>query len=105
MNINSVYAIYIIAVVLAVVLGEMLAQIGLLELAKHRRKRLRKQPTPPKPKSEPQTIEFNMALSGVDDVEVGLARVEAAMVRIADAAGGVPITVNNYYGKSEEVEE
>ena len=109
MNID--YAILIITIVPAIVLGELLAQVCLIELAKRRRKRLRKQSASvPRPKSEPQSIEFNMTLSGVDDVEDGLARIEAVIERIAKAADGVPITVNkNYYpcffdGKPEENE-
>ena len=46
-----------------------------------------------------------MVLSGVDDVEVGLERVEAALSRIAEAADGVPVTVNNYYNMQESEEE
>ena len=96
MNID--HAVLIITIVLAIVLGEILAQICLLELAKRRRKQLRKQSASmPRPKPEPQKIEFNMVLSGVDDVEAGLARVKAALSQIAKAAEGVPITVNNYY--------
>jgi len=98
MNID--YAILIITIVLAIVLGEMLAQVCLIELTKHRRKQLRKQSASvPRPKSEPQSIEFNMVLSGVDDVEAGLLRIENVIERIAEAADGVPITVNNCYGK------
>ena len=103
MNID--HAVLIITIVLAIVLGEILAQICLLELAKRRRKQLRKQSASmPRPKSEPQSIEFNMVLSGVDDVEIGLDRIRAVIEQIAEAANGVPITVNNYYGKNEEGE-
>lgn len=107
MNID--YAILIITIVPAIVLGELLAQVCLIELAKRRRKRAKREP-PLRTKSEPQSIEFNMTLSGVDDVEDGLARIEAVIERIAKAADGVPITVNkNYYpcffdGKPEENE-
>ena len=101
---NANHAILIIVIMLAIVLGEMLAQVCLIELSKRRRKRAKREP-PLRTKSESQSIEFNMVLSGVDDVEAGLERVEAAMVRIAEATGGVPITINNYYNTPERVEE
>ena len=95
------YAILFAVIVLAIVAGQMLTQSWLLARAKRRHKRAKREPQP-RPKSEPQSIEFNMVLSGVDEVEVGLARIRAVIEQIAEAAGGVPITVNNYYEKSGE---
>ena len=94
MNIN--YAIAFVVIALAVAAGQLLTQFCLLARAKRRRKQ---QPAAPLPKPEPQAIEFNVVLSGVDDVEAGLARVEAVIGQIAAAADGVPITINNYYGQ------
>lgn len=86
--------------------GAFAGQWAFWKLTNSRRKQLRKQSASmPRPKPEPQSIEFNMVLSGVDDVEAGLERVEAALSRIAEAADGVPVTVNNYYNMQESEEE
>ena len=93
------YVILFVVIVLAIVAGQMLTQSWLLARAKRRHKQAKE--SPPRPKSEPQSIEFNMVLSGVDDVEIGLDRIRAVIEQIAEAANGVPITVNNsYYGQA-----
>ena len=97
MTIN--YAIAFVVIALAVAAGQMLTQFCLLARAKRRRKR--QQATPP-PKPEPQSIEFNVVLTGVDEAEAGLTRIGAVIGRISEAAGGAPVTINNYYGKDEE---
>jgi len=93
------YAIAFVVIALAVAAGQMLTQFCLLARGKRRRKR---QQATPLPKPEPQAIEFNVVLSGADDVEAGLARIEAVIERIAEAAGGVPVTINNYYDQMTE---
>lgn len=94
------YIILFIVIVFAIVAGQILAQSWLLAQAKRRREHAKREPMP-RPKPEPQSIEFNITLSGVDNVEAGLARIRTVIEQIADVAEGVPITVNNYYGKDE----
>ena len=90
------YITLLFTIMLAVSMGNLLADA----LRMRRAKKLRKL-KPPKlsEKPEPQTIEFQIVLTGAEEFERGLDNIGAAFMRIGEMTDGVPVTVNinNYY--------
>ena len=91
----------LIVIMVGSVLGFFLAQLLTIRLS---RARVRRMPHAaqayPGPKREPKKMEIELAVSGLD-----MSQNSMRMERAAEAADGVPITVNNYYSREQSNDE